>query len=125
MLKTYRANLKIFSLDNYDNLISKLTKNKSIGSLQHQLDSYERLIEELYEHDEIEYIKLTNFIVSLGGLISVEKITSKNYNSSAGIFWSEVVFKISEDKISQIQNHSLVESIEEIQTHMRMCINKI
>jgi hypothetical protein len=114
MLRKYRANLKIFSLDNYDDLICKLTNNKNIGSLQSQLDSYEKLMDDLYKQDEIEYIKLTNLIVSLGGLISVEKINSKNLHSTAGLFWSEIVFKISEDKISQIKDYPLVGNIEEL-----------
>ena len=107
MLKKYKAKLKVFNLQDYKAIAVQISMHNPSLSLENEITIYEQVTSELIRRHELEYIKLTNYIVNLGGLICIDIIIN--------IFGNQMIFKISEDKVDQIKNYPLVESIDLIQ----------
>lgn len=103
MLKKYKAKIKVFNLQDYKVIATQIAMYNPPLNLEHEAAIYEQVTSELIKRHEIEYIKLTNYIVNLGGLVCIDIVTN--------IFGNQMIFKISENKINQIKEHPLIESI--------------
>jgi hypothetical protein len=107
MIKKYKAKLKVFNLQDYKAIAIQISINNPSLSLENEITIYEQVTSELIRRHELEYIKLTNYIVDLGGLICIDLIIN--------IFGNQMIFKVSEDKIDQIKSHPLIENIDSIE----------
>lgn len=107
MLKTYLVKIKEVDSDQIQNL--KLSANAADFYID--VCSRMNLMQQLHEDFERNFLRVTNQVVELGGVLDI-KLEDLNYDWK--IFVNEIKVKIPDDSFLEIKNNPYVESIERL-----------